>query len=85
VQLIIEYAKKGIRPSQIGAQLRDHHGVGRVQSVTGNKVLRVLKANGIAPALPEELYYLIKKANQPSEAPRAIEARRRWQVPAHFD
>jgi small subunit ribosomal protein S13e len=42
--------------------LRDRHGIGRVQSVTGNKVLRVLKANGVAPALPEELYYLIKKA-----------------------
>jgi small subunit ribosomal protein S13e len=62
VQLIVDYAKKGIRPSQIGSNLRDRHGVGRVQSVTGNKVLRILKANGLAPALPEELYYLIKKA-----------------------
>jgi small subunit ribosomal protein S13e len=62
VQLIVDYSKKGVRPSQIGALLRDRHGIGRVQSVTGNKVLRVLKANGVAPNLPEELFYLIKKA-----------------------
>jgi small subunit ribosomal protein S13e len=30
--------------------------------VSGNKVLRVLKANNVAPAIPEELHYLIKKA-----------------------
>ncbi|KAH0792403.1 40S ribosomal protein S13 [Histomonas meleagridis] len=62
VQLICDYAKKGIRPLQIGEKLRDSHGVGQVRAVTGNKVLRILKANGLAPALPEELYYLIKKA-----------------------
>ena len=62
VQLICDYAKKGIRPSQIGALLRDRHSVGKVQAVTGNKIQRVLRANGLAPALPEELYFLIKKA-----------------------
>ena len=62
VQLICDYAKKGVRPSQIGALLRDKNGVGKVQSVTGNKIQRVLKANGLAPSLPEELYFLIKKA-----------------------
>ena len=62
VQIICDYAKKGIRPSQIGQILRDRHSVGQVRSVTGNKIIRILKANGLAPALPEELYYLIKKA-----------------------
>ena len=62
VQLIYDYAKKGVRPSQIGATLRDRHGIGRVNSVTGTKVIRILKANGLAPSLPEELYFLIKKA-----------------------
>jgi small subunit ribosomal protein S13e len=62
VHLICDYAKKGVRPSQIGANLRDRQGVGSVQSVTGNKILRVLKANGLAPSLPEELYFLIKRA-----------------------
>ena len=62
VQTICELAKKGIRPSAIGSHLRDRFGVGQVRSITGTKVVRVLKANGLAPSLPEELYFLIKKA-----------------------
>ena len=62
VQMICDYAKKGVRPSQIGALLRDRSGVGMVRSVTGVKVNRILRANGLSPQLPEELYYLIKKA-----------------------
>lgn len=34
----------------------------QVKSVTGNKILRLLKRNGLAPSLPEDLYHLIKKA-----------------------
>jgi small subunit ribosomal protein S13e len=30
--------------------------------VTGSKILRILKVNGAAPSLPEDLYHLIKKA-----------------------
>ncbi|GAA5884003.1 hypothetical protein JCM6882_002098 [Rhodosporidiobolus microsporus] len=36
----------------------------RVKSVTGNKILRILKTNGLAPQIPEDLYHLIKKAVQ---------------------
>ncbi len=60
--------------------LRDSHGVAQVKLITGNKILRVLKAKGnvmfsvkfrvcvshdvlgLSPSLPEDLYYLIKKA-----------------------
>jgi small subunit ribosomal protein S13e len=59
---IVKYAKKGMTPSQIGARLRDQHGVGQVKFVTGNKIVRILKANGLAPEIPEDLYHLIKKA-----------------------
>jgi small subunit ribosomal protein S13e len=59
---IYKLAKKGMVPSQIGVYLRDSHGVTQVRSVTGNKILRILKANGLAPELPEDLYMLIKKA-----------------------
>merc|ERR1712032_82285 len=55
-------AKKGLTPSQIGVTLRDSFGVPQVRYVSGNKILRILKINGLAPALPEDLYYLIKKA-----------------------
>jgi len=35
-----------------------------VKSVTGSKILRILKKNGLAPEIPEDLYMLIKKAVQ---------------------
>merc|ERR1711920_1037596 len=59
---ICKLAKKGLTPSQIGVTLRDSFGVPQVKTVTGNKILRILKTSGLAPELPEDLYYLIKKA-----------------------
>merc|ERR1711862_152459 len=61
-ELICKNAKKGMTPSQFGVVLRDSHGVAQVNSLTGNKILRILKAKGLAPSLPEDLYQLIKKA-----------------------
>ncbi|BGP28009.1 40S ribosomal protein s13 [Rhodotorula toruloides] len=61
---IFKLARKGLTPSQIGVVLRDSHGVAQVKSVTGNKILRVLKSAGLAPQIPEDLYCLIKKAVQ---------------------
>jgi len=55
-------AKKGLTPSQIGVILRDSSGIAQVRAVTGSKILRMLKKNGLAPAIPEDLYMLIKKA-----------------------
>ena len=34
----------------------------QVRFVTGNKILRILKSKGLAPDLPEDIYFLIKKA-----------------------
>lgn len=59
---VCKLAKKGLTPSQIGVILRDSHGIAQVRSVTGNKILRLLKRNGLAPEIPEDLYHLIKKA-----------------------
>merc|ERR1711945_34742 len=59
---IYKLSKKGLSPSQIGVILRDSHGVAQVRFVTGNKILRILKSKGLAPDLPEDIYYLIKKA-----------------------
>jgi ribosomal protein S15P/S13E len=42
--------------------LRDSHGVPQVASITGSKILRILKGAGLGPEIPEDLYYLIKKA-----------------------
>ncbi|KAK9841502.1 hypothetical protein WJX74_006797 [Apatococcus lobatus] len=59
---ICKYAKKGMTPSMIGNVLRDTHGVAQTSFVTSSKVLRILKAQGLAPEIPEDLYCLIKKA-----------------------
>lgn len=44
---ICKFAKKGLTPSQIGVILRDSHGIAQVKSVTGSKILRILKAHGM--------------------------------------
>ena len=62
VDQICKLAKKGLTPSQIGIILRDSHGIAQAKYVAGNKIVRVLKANGLSPDLPEDLYQLIKKA-----------------------
>ncbi|XP_044762403.1 40S ribosomal protein S13 [Coccinella septempunctata] len=59
---IYKHGKKGLTPSQIGVILRDSLGVAQVRFLTGNKILRIMKSMGLAPDLPEDLYYLIKKA-----------------------
>jgi len=47
VDNICKLARKGATPSQIGVVLRDSHGVAQVKVVTGNKILRILKSNGM--------------------------------------
>merc|ERR1712205_273091 len=64
VDQIKKLAKKGVMPSQIGVTLRDSFGVPQVKNVTGTKILRILKQEGLAPSIPEDLYHLIKKAVQ---------------------
>ena len=59
---ICKLAKKGATPSTIGVTLRDCHGIPQVKSITGSKILRILKKAGLAPQIPEDLYHLIKKA-----------------------
>ena len=44
---ICKFVKKGLTPSQIGVILRDSHGIAQVRSVTGNQILRILKAHGM--------------------------------------
>lgn len=48
--LICKFSKKGLTPSQIGVLLRDNHGIAQVSTVTGSKVLRILKGAGASLA-----------------------------------
>jgi len=60
--LICTLAKKGLVPSQIGIYLRDSEGIPLTKNITGKKILRILKMNGLNPEIPEDLFFLIKKA-----------------------
>ncbi len=69
VDLIVTMAKKGMSPSQIGVAIRDKEAVPSIKLLTGQKIVRLLKKNGIiivdvgcAPEMPEDIYCLIKKA-----------------------
>lgn len=60
--IICQLAKKGLVPSQIGIYLRDCKGIPQTKNITGKKIIRILKAKKMAPEIPEDLYFLIKKA-----------------------
>jgi len=60
--LVIKLAKEGNSPSMIGIILRDQYGIPLVKPVTGKSVTEILKENGLAPAIPEDLDNLLKKA-----------------------
>ena len=54
-------AKKGMTPSSIGVTLRDSFDVAQVKMFTTIKFLRILKKKGLAPSIPEDLFFLVKK------------------------
>jgi len=60
--LILKLAKRGLQPSQIGVYLRDCNAIPQIRNITGNNILRILSINGLAPEIPEDLFFLIKKA-----------------------
>jgi len=62
IEQVTKLARKGLTPGQIGTILRDSHGISKVKNVTGTRILRILRSNGLAPAFPEDLYHMIKKA-----------------------
>lgn len=62
VDLITTMAKKGMSPSQIGVVIRDKEAVPSIKLLTGQKIVRLLRKNGSAPEIPEDIYCLIKKA-----------------------
>ena len=52
--------KKGITPSSIGVTLCSF-GVAQLEMFTSIKFLRILKKKGLAPFIPEDLYFLVEK------------------------
>ena len=53
--------RKGITPSSIGVTLGDSFDVAQVEMFSSIKFLRFLKKKGLAPFIPEDLYFLVEK------------------------
>ena len=61
---IIKLAKEGHNASSIGTILRDQYAIPLVKPITGKSIKDTLKAAGLAPAMPEDLNNLMKKAKR---------------------
>jgi small subunit ribosomal protein S15 len=61
---IIKLAKEGHNASSIGTILRDQYAIPLVKPITGKSITAILKAQNLAPAMPEDLTNLMKKAQR---------------------
>jgi ribosomal protein S15P/S13E len=61
VEEAVKLARGGASPAQVGAALRDTHGVPSVRLVTGRNMREILKEQGVLPQLPEDLQHLLKR------------------------
>ena len=60
--LVVKLARRGLSKSMIGIILRDSYGIPLVKVVSGKKISKILEAQEIESALPEDLLNLVKKA-----------------------
>jgi small subunit ribosomal protein S15 len=62
--LVIKLAKEGNSPSKIGIILRDKHGIALTKPILNKSITKIMKDAGVAPAMPEDLDVLLKKASR---------------------
>jgi len=62
ISLIVDLAKKGLSPSEIGIQLRDQYGIPNVKAITGQSVTQILEKKDLKPELPETFENLLRRA-----------------------
>ena len=60
--IIVKMAKDGNNSAKIGLVLRDQYGVPDVTLATGKTITAIMKEKGVAPALPEDLANLMRRA-----------------------
>ena len=62
--LVVKLAREGNSPSKIGVILRDQYGIPLVKPIVGKSITEILKDNNLAPAIPEDLGMLLRKASR---------------------
>ncbi|MFL6488525.1 MAG: 30S ribosomal protein S15 [Nitrososphaera sp.] len=60
--LVLQLAKEGLSPSEIGLMLRDAHGIPLVKPALGKSMSELLTENNIKSDMPEDLDKLVRKA-----------------------
>ena len=61
-KVIVDLKKEGYSSSRIGLVLRDQYGVPDVKLVMGKRIDQIIRDNGLAPEIPEDLRNLMVKA-----------------------
>lgn len=62
--LVVKLAREGNSASKIGVILRDQYGIPLVKPIVGKNITEILKDNGLAPSIPEDLGMLLRKASR---------------------
>jgi small subunit ribosomal protein S15 len=61
-KIVIDLANQKHNSAVIGLILRDQYGIPDVKTLVGKTVVQMMKENKLYPDMPEEMYYLLKKA-----------------------
>ena len=61
---VIQLAKEGYPPSQIGILLRDQYGIPLIKYLTGKSITEIMESAGVSLELPEDLQNLLQKATR---------------------
>jgi len=61
-ELVVKYAKEGLKPSEIGIKLRDQYAIPLTRQIIKKSVTEILEQKGIKPDMPEDLSNLVTKA-----------------------
>ncbi len=61
-ELVVKYAKEGLKPSEIGIKLRDQYAIPLTRQITKKSLTEILEQKGVTPDMPEDLNNLVTKA-----------------------
>ncbi len=61
-ELVVKLRKEGHSMAMIGIILRDQYGIPSVKAIVGKKIEKILREHGLAPEVPEDLLFLMRKA-----------------------
>lgn len=61
-ELIVKYAKEGLKTSEIGIKLRDQYAIPLTKQVVKKSIVQILEEKGVKPDMPEDLNNLVTKA-----------------------